>query len=602
MCGIAGLLDANGVVDVELMSTFTRRMKHRGPDDSGVYCNDSRSVGFAHTRLSILDVSPLGHQPMVSQDGRFAIVFNGEIYNFRQLKAELVQRGCRFNSDCDTEVLLHLYAQNASCGERMLERLEGMFAFAIWDELQKTCFLARDPFGIKPLYIWQVGDRLAFSSELRTVLAAQLGPPKIDEWALAQHLLFGSTPEPFTLVQDVSILPAGHWMKWQEGKTVTQSYWKPSFSPREMPHQEAIELTRSGLDESINRHFVSDVPVGIFLSGGMDSTALVALARANGYQDIKTFAISFDEHEFNEGDAASRTAKHFGSEHHDWRLKAADGKALVEEFLSCTDRPSNDGFNTFCVSKFARSHGLKVVLSGLGGDEIFGGYGSFRTIPKLLNWRSVLGYFPARRMLGTAMGGLGDFRAKRLSVLIGADKGPLAAYWTMRGFFTPTEAIELCGEITGRKPAIDATQLLGESIPAQPSQTDLVSYLELTRYMRQQLLRDSDIYSMAHSLELRVPLVDRKLFETIRTIPASIRLAAGKRLLAEAVPEIPEWVTNAPKRGFRFPFEQWIGDQWQDQFSALQRSTKVPLKSWYRSWTLLTLKRFLHDNQIALSS
>ena len=597
MCGIAGILSAKRPIDPTLLANLTLRLKHRGPDDCGTSWNKAGTVGFAHTRLSILDVSPSGHQPMFSEDKRFVVVFNGEIYNFRKLKEEMISQGCQFQSDCDTEVLLKLYAQNAPNAEKMLDRLEGMFAFAIWDEQEQSCFFARDPFGIKPLYYWRVSDQLAFASEMRTLLSSELEPKIVSSESIVKLLMFGSTPAPETLIQNIHTLPAGHWMKWKDGNIEVQRYWKPQFVHTEMTQSDAVRLTRNALQESVCRHFVSDVPVGIFLSGGKDSTALVALARSAGFKDIKTFSISFNEKDFNEGDIARRTAKHFGTEHHDQLITAADGEKLIDEFHSRTDQPGNDGFNTFCVSKFARENGMKVVLSGLGGDELFGGYQSFRTSPKLLRLDGLLRYSRSlRKLVASVLTMTGEHRARRLAVLLNGEYGPLAAYWAMRGFFTPDEAIKLCGQIVGQEVQMARESLFDCDIDEQATTRDLVSYFEVTRYMLNQLLKDSDVFSMANGLELRVPFVDRKFFDAISLIPAAIRLANGKRLLVQAVPELPDWVINAPKRGFSFPFSEWMGDNWREQFDAVQRTTDIRMNTWYRSWTVLTLKKFLESN------
>ncbi len=600
MCGIAGLICSGKPLNKHVLLAFIEKLRHRGPDDSGYFVNETGVVGFAHTRLSILDLSTSGHQPMALPDGRYTIVFNGEIYNFRELRAELQFLGRTFVSDCDTEVLLHLYAE---CGEKMLDRLEGMFAFAIWDEVKQTCFLARDPLAIKPLYYWHQNGHLAFASELRTVLAAKLETPQLDQSAIAQYFLFGSVAEPASVVSNVRTLPAGHWGLWRDGTFVTHSYWEPRYRVRSVGESEAVSITRLALDESIRRHFVSDVPVGIFLSGGMDSTALVALARANGFQDIKTFCISFDENDFNEGETARRTAEHFGTEHHDWRLTSADGANLVKDFLLSTDSPSNDGFNTYCVSKFARSKGMKVVLSGLGGDEMFGSYPSFRSVPKLLRLKNASKYMLGiNKLLAACMRNLSsDFRIQRLAELVGiSGEGKLAAYWAMRGFFTPIETRKLVQRFTSSSSEIQSQSLLSTAVPALPTPQDLVAYLETTRYMRNQLLRDSDVYSMVHGLELRVPFVDRKLFDAVASIPAAIRLAPGKKLLADAVPEIPEWVVNAPKRGFRFPFEDWVVNQWGDTFNKSEEESPVTLGSWYRKWIYFGLDNFLKTNGLAI--
>jgi asparagine synthase (glutamine-hydrolysing) len=569
-----------------------QRLVHRGPDGNGLIVESNGLSGLAHTRLAVIDLSSDADQPMTSSDGRYTIVFNGEIYNFAKLRKELQSRGHVFRSRSDTEVVLQMFQAH---GPDSVQKLQGMFAFAIWDRECSRWFLARDPLGIKPLYIWQSGESFAFASEVRALLAAELESPRVCPEALADYLLLGSVQEPRTLFQNVWALPAGHWMLWHDGRVHTSVYWQLQFGDDPVSAPQAVACTRRALDDSIQRHFVSDVPVGIFLSGGIDSTALVALAKANGYEDLQTFCISFDEHEFNEGGTARRTAEHFGSQHHDYRMTAREGQQLFEQFLGNLDQPSNDGFNTYCISKFARDSGLKVVLSGLGGDELFGGYPSFRQVPRLMAWRRRTDWTgPVLNLLArTIRRGASDFKAQRLAAFLASDGGPTAAYWAMRSFFTPAEVRRLVEYYTGLDCDRSDRELLSGTVPAQPTPQDIVGYLETTRYMRNQLLRDSDVMSMAHGLELRVPLVDRALVDQVGRIPAAIRYGPGKRLLLDAVPEIPAWVASQPKRGFRFPFDRWIGSEWSDQFWQLEQTSPVRLGNWYRRWTLFTLERCL---------
>ena len=598
MCGIAGIVSSD--LSKEQLETraiaMRERLRHRGPNDAGLFCDPGERCVLAHTRLAILDLSDAGHQPMTTPDGRYTIVFNGEIYNFAALRKELEATGVQFQSRSDTEVVLRLFERD---GASSLDRLEGMFAFVIWDRDSESCFLARDPLGIKPLYIWRTSQALAFASEIRSVLSSDIGPRRIDASALTQYFMFGSVQEPRTLVQDVEMLPAGHALEWNAGFSKVSSYWDLAYSDEGYDRSADVEQSRAALDESVRRHFVSDVPVGIFLSGGIDSTALLALAKSNGYEQLKTFCISFNEQEFNEGHDATRTARHFGTDHHDWRMTAEDGSGLFEEFLESQDQPSTDGFNTFCVSKFARESGMKVVLSGLGGDELFGSYPTFAKVPQLMRWHRRLRFLRplvAAALLRTRLGLISEWKANRLSAFLGSHGGAAPAYWTMRAFFTPSEAEKLAQHFTGEKTTGASAEAFEVEIPQCPTDRDTVGYLETTCYMRNQLLRDSDVFSMAHGLELRVPLVDRCLLQTINRIPSTLRHGAGKRLLLDAVPEIPAWIAKAPKRGFRFPFEQWVSVHWKDTFDRLERSSPIGLGSWYRKWILFTLKHFLNSN------
>ena len=607
MCGIAGVVSRTQLHDSpRIVGALQSRLRHRGPDDQGVFEDASGVAALVQTRLAILDLSAAGHQPMHSQDGRFVIVFNGEIYNYRLLRAELIQCGYRFSSDSDTEVLLALYQRD---GHSCVKSLQGMFAFAVWDKVEKSLFLARDPLGIKPLYIWQKNGELAFASEIRAVLEAKLGPQVLNTIALADYLRLGSVQEPSTLVEGVNALPAGNTLVWKNGHGVQTAYWRASFGvtatgrlERDLPN--AIRLARESLLDSIHRHFVSDVPVGIFLSGGIDSTALVGLARSSGYTNLKTFCISFEQPEFSEGDLAARTAVHFETQHTEWRITASDGRQLVEQYLDAMDQPSNDGFNTFCVAKLAHDHGMKVVLSGLGGDELFGGYPSFQTIPRLISLYRRLVLVGGRSGTAFLLRRLSrDARWKRVADYLQSAGTVPHAWRAMRGFFTNKEVHRLSDWITGRSCSsahLDDQDSWAATLQSDESddEADQISRCELQGYMRNQLLRDSDVLSMAWGLELRVPFVDRTLIEQVTGIHSSIRLRSGKQLLREAVPELPEWILKQPKRGFRFPFEEWARTSWSELISDLQPQLPIRCGAWHRFWSLFVLRHFLITNHI----
>jgi asparagine synthase (glutamine-hydrolysing) len=475
-----------------------------------------------------------------------------------------------------------------------------MFAFAIWDNYERTCFLARDPLGIKPLYLWRHHGEFAFASEVRSLLQAELTSKELCPHALEQYLLYGSVQEPQTLIRGISALSAGHWLRWKDSSCETKPFWKLNFAPDPEAKTHPVQRTRAALADSVRRHLVSDVPVGLFLSGGMDSTAIAALATSSGVRNLETFCISFDEQEFNEGDDAARTAAHFGTVHHDCRMTSERGKELLADFLAHIDQPSNDGFNTFCVAKVAHDHGLKVVMSGLGGDELFGGYQSFVRIPRMMTWHRRLAAVGPFRTLAGRLGEryAGSYKLRRVGAFL-ASRGQIDdAYWTMRAFFTPVEAKKLVRYYMDNEPTNGFDSAIDRKCYGQATIQDQIGYLEMTRYMRNQLLRDSDVMSMAWGLELRVPLVDQKVIEAVGSVPAEARCARGKDLLRHAVPEIPPWVANGPKRGFRFPFEQWVRQQWSSAFRDIEQSSPVPLQSWYRVWCLFTLNHFLQTNQI----
>lgn len=591
MCGIGGVVGFAGQLE-DLADCLRSALAHRGPDDAGIYFDKQAGLALVHTRLAILDLSPAGHQPMTTADGRFTIVFNGEIYNFQTLRSELAAEGVRFLGNSDTEVVLSLFAR---CGSAMLSKLAGMFAFAIWDNVERRLFVARDPLGIKPFYYWHADGTFAFASEVRALVATKLPSLHLDPNSLVRYLMMGSVQEPDTLIAGIHQLPAGYFGVFDGRNFRTEQYWLPTYDESITEREAALKSVRESLVESVTRHYVSDVPVGLFLSGGIDSTSVVALACAIGQKNLKTFCISFDDANYNEGNIAERTAKHFGTDHHDWRMTPSEGQSLIGDFLQAMDLPSNDGFNTYCVSLFAKKNGLKVVLSGLGGDEVFGGYPSFERIPKWVALHRRLG--PMRKLTGFGLKCLSDLscidrsKANRVTAYLGSNGGYSSAYWMERAFFTPAEATRIVRELTGKTVENQDCGLFVDP-KNLPSDGNKVGYLECTRYMRNQLLRDSDVMSMVHGLELRTPLVDQRFFDSVGRVHSSLRFRKNKQMLLDAVPEVPEWVWNRPKQGFRFPFEEWVNRHWKDRFVSVEKSITVPLGKWYRKWTVLSLLNF----------
>ncbi|MBD2643791.1 asparagine synthase (glutamine-hydrolyzing) [Aphanizomenon sp. FACHB-1401] len=656
MCGIAGIIRLNtnnGRLEAKIEKMQTA-LKHRGPDDAGIYISTDKQAALAHTRLSILDLSAAGHQPMSTTDNRYHITFNGEIYNFQELRENLISQGEKFHSQTDTEVILKLYQR---IGSDCVQHLRGMFAFAIWDDLEKTCFLARDHLGIKPLYYYQLGTTLVFASELRAVLVSGLPAINMSLEGLYGYLTTGSVPEPYTLIADIYCLSAGNWLYWQDGNITKKQYWQINFTPEKISPPEAREIVRKALLDSIQHHFISDVPVGIFLSGGIDSTTILGLATQTQKSQLSTYSITFAESEFNEGELAQKIANHFGAKHTEYQVTSSFAKTILPDFLAAIDQPSIDGFNTFCVSKVAHDHGMKVVLSGLGGDEIFGGYQSFQKVPQMVEWSKKLNILPFLRTgLGIGLESWGNSpRIKRFGDFLTQTPSFASAYGTFRGIFSHQEACMIINQLSistpilpplvppyqGGKPESSSLPLVppyqvgkpessslplvppyqGEkqessSLPLVPpyqvgkpessslplargglgwgsTPEDEVSFLELSCYMRNQLLRDSDVMSMNWGLELRVPFVDKNLLEAVAPIPSNIRLAQGKKLLTQAITEIPDWVINRPKKGFSFPFESWMNSEFGDYFDNVHQNLNIPLniplKPWYRRWSLAIL-------------
>src|SRR6185369_11178500 len=396
MCGIAGAFSfapAGPPVDDAAVRSLTHLLHRRGPDGSGIWVSDDRRVALGHRRLAIIDVGPQGAQPMSAADGRWMITFNGEIYNYQELRRDLEQAGCRFATQSDTEVLIQVVAHWGASG---LRRLRGMYAFALWDTLKRELWLARDPYGIKPLYVGQTSNTIWFASQARSLAAAAPLDRHRDSAGLVGFYLWGHVPEPFSWWSGIRMFPAGHVQRIAIGETVAPpvSFWSIAQEYTAKPAQaHRQDNLRQSLFESVKYHLVSDVPVGIFLSSGIDSAIVAALAAETGAA-LKTVTLSFDEYlgtEDDEAPLAEAFAKRLGCEHTTVRITQPEFEALLGDFFASMDQPSIDGLNSYLVSHVASRQGLKVALSGLGGDELFGGYPSFSQAPRL---KRIASYLP----------------------------------------------------------------------------------------------------------------------------------------------------------------------------------------------------------------
>ncbi len=511
MCGIFGIVARSKGESGELLGRAVHSLQHRGPDDAGTAVIEGGAgfgqLGFAHTRLSILDLSPLGHQPMQDPATGNWIVFNGEIYNFRDLRRELESGGAEFRSQSDTEVILAAYRV---WGEGCLLRLHGMFAFALWDAPRKRLLLARDPMGIKPLYYFRTETLFLFASEVRTLLQSGLVPRKLDSTGVLSYLAFGSVYEPRTMVEAVSELPPASVLTVEKGSVSSREYWSPlrqaaSRDPGEelSPDPDAAtDRLPAILRDAVLSHLVSDVPVGVFLSGGIDSSSLVAILSHNGVR-ANTFSLVFGEEEFNEAQYSCAVARRFGAEHHEIPVSPEDTLALLPEALGAMDQPTIDGINTYLVSAKTRAAGVKVALTGLGADEMFAGYSNFRRVPRMEKLAKRLGRLPgiARRPLAASMAAFGakSDRNRKLAELTSSPDSIahpyfVHPYFLARMLFAPADRKRLFGP--GRyEAAEDAVasalrQSVAESQSLDP--VNRVSYLESHWYMRNTLLRDSD--------------------------------------------------------------------------------------------------------------
>jgi asparagine synthase (glutamine-hydrolysing) len=496
---------------------------------------------------------------METPDGRFTIVFNGEIYNYRDVRSELEANGDRFVTGSDTEVILQAYAR---WGSECPRHLRGMFAFGIWDARDCVLFLARDRLGVKPLYVASVKGGLIFASEVRAILATGRVERKLDSNGLAGYLAFGSVREPDTMVHGVQMLPSGSSARWREGVLQTRTYWTPPLgTDRSVSRGTAIAETRVALRDSVGLRLVSDVPVGIFLSGGMDSGAILALASQVSTRTVHTFTVTFDEDVYNEGEYAREVAAAFGAEHHVIHLSSQRALERIDDALAALDQPSVDGTNTYFVAEGVRQAGLTVALSGIGGDELFAGYTHFRRFRAVMRARRALERLP-RRLANLASQELLSTAARKGLSLLGTSGDPFGVYAVLRGVFVTEQRRALLS------PGLDASYprtAFDEAVSrwARTDQADALAafgFLDSTNYLKNTLLRDTDVMGMAHALEVREPLLDHVLVERLLTLPGSFKLARdiNKPLLAEAVPELPAATTRRKKMGFTLPLAMWL--------------------------------------------
>jgi asparagine synthase (glutamine-hydrolysing) len=613
MCGIAGVIGirADGRTDIGELSALRDAQAHRGPQDAGLWLPDDPRVGLAHRRLPSIDLSPAGHQPMASRDGKLQIVFNGEIYNFRSLRRELEVLGHAFHSESDTEVVLLGYRQ---WGVGVLDRLRGMFALAIHDCERGETLLARDPLGIKPLYWADDGRRILFASEVQA-LRRQTDDGGLDPEGLALCLLWGSIPPPRTLHRGIHSLPPGSFARVSASGLVGPTpYWRLADAfGRDTPHTEAeaSEAAREALEDTACAHLVSDVPVGAFLSGGVDSSALVGLLAAEQAQ-IRTVTLSFDVAALDEGALARQAAQLYGSDHREIPIRVDDIRDRMPDAIRALDQPSVDGVNTYFVSEAAVQAGLKVAVSGIGGDEIFGGYSSFQRVPRIQRIRARLGSLPAGDSLTAACAGgvdaLPHFGQKtRVSNALRFGSDMTGAYVAERSLFSPAEVRQLLSPDLADAIPDPAAELRRRVPTADIPEADRVSALELRQYMLSQLLRDTDAVSMRHALEVRTPLVDRELLERICRIPASLRHAGpAKRLLRESPrPAVPDALWSRKKQGFTLPFDHWLRSEdialKLPDHPSMRREGMVALERGFRSgrvhfsrvWMLHVLAEYL---------
>jgi len=585
----------------------------RGPDGAGMWMGGDSRVGFGHRRLSIIDLSQTGAQPMQSRDGRLVVTFNGEIFNYRALRSDLETRGHQFASRSDTEVLLHLYADK---GDAMVHDLRGMFAFAIWDEAQRRLLLARDLYGIKPLYYADGGGTLRFASQVKALVGGGGVPKNPDPAGWCGFLMSGSVPEPFTTYSAIRALPAGSTLSLIEGGAPEIRNYQSVAGIYRQAEQTSVHgairsadvqfHVREALLDSVRHHLVADVPVGAFLSGGTDSGALVGLMRDAGQDELQTVTLAFGEFDGSASDesvVAGDVAAAYGTHHTRRVVSAREFQDELPRMIRAMDQPSIDGVNSWFVSKAAHELGLKVAISGLGGDELFGGYPSFHDIPRLTAWMAPFRSVPSlSRSLRTLAGRFDLARLGLSPKLAGLAEfgGSFAgAYLLRRGLFMPWELDSLVGPEVAREglEGLRYLDLIGGCLEPEPKLAyHKVATLESCLYMRNQLLRDTDWASMQHSLEVRVPLVDSVLLQRLAPFNGALQTEDAKRYLRDSPGRpMPQSVIK-PKTGFTVPIEHWIRTLQIPEAVA----AGVPRSHhWSRRWAMIIRWMFQHGIEAA---
>ena len=619
MCGIAGIYGTEKMVDSNaIIAAMTDSMNHRGPDAEGHFTDENLVLG--HRRLSIIDLNEKSNQPFHSNNGRYTLVFNGEIYNYRELKESLTDYS--FTTDSDTEVFVAAFEK---WGTKAFQLFNGMFAAAIWDRLDRNLYLVRDRVGIKPLYYYQSETSIFFASELRSLLASGMVPRKLNISSLPEYFQYQCVHAPRTMVRDVRQLEAGSYLKIGDNTMAKVEYWKPWQNKHDDRDMIVIQKNiRERLTKAVERRLIADVPVGAFLSGGIDSSLIVGIVAERLNKKLDTFNVAFDDSEFSEAQYANLVAKRFGSNHHEILLNPLDFLASLPSALKSMDHPSGDGPNSWIVSRETKNQGITVALSGLGGDEVFAGYDVFSQIPKISE-RGWLLSFPKflRSLMGTGLlaKSPGMKSAKTKEVLI-------SDYFDLEHLYPIFRKVLLDNQIKNLLP----NAMYGNSV--QGIIHDLDQYVEFQRlpvlsrigiaemstYMQNVLLRDTDQMSMAHSLEVRVPFLDHELIEYAMHIPDYVKFPhSPKKLLVESFKDlIPTEVSDRKKMGFVLPWEKWMradlkqfceerltivkampnmNEKYLDQmWEAFLKED--PMFTWSRIWPIVVLGDWIIENEI----
>lgn len=624
MCGINGILGLSAARAEPLMQAMSCAIAHRGPDDDGSFVQEGVALG--QRRLSIIDLSVAGHQPMLSADGNLVLIFNGEIYNYRELRQQLKEYP--FQTQTDTEVILAAFQ---AWGKDCVHHLNGMFAFAIFNKSTQETFIFRDRLGIKPLYYYQDDAVLLFASEVRALLETGLVPRKLNKPALADYLRYQTVHAPETIVQGVKMLLPGYYLHHRQGKVEFVQYWSPEKNySTEAVNKSYEEIKKDVYDlllQSVERRLVADVPFGAFLSGGIDSSAVVGLMSQVARHKVKTFAVTFEEEEYSEAKYAAAVARKFSTDHTEIKLSPENFLELIPAALKAMDHPSGDGPNTYVVSKVTKEAGITMALSGLGGDELFAGYDVFKRMAKLQQYQWVDKVpLRVRKLLGQIFKTIKpSVASNKINDLLSLSSwGIEKTYPITRQVLTESVIKELLQKAELEENRVETfvhqsltrQQQLLSNLPLLSK----VSVAETGTYMQNVLLRDTDQMSMAHALEVRVPFLDYKLVEYVLGVPDKHKYPASpKMLLTEALGDLlPQDIINRPKMGFLLPWQNWLKQEMKSfatekLFNLGQRGIVNPVALqqlwdrflagdtsviWSRVWYLIVLENWLEQHGI----
>lgn len=591
MCRIAGIINPD--LDINQASLFVKEMcalqKHGGPDDEGVYINNTLSTVLGHRRLSIIDLSNNAHQPMSYLSQRYQITFNGEIYNYQELKSELLSAGCTFTTNSDTEVILAAFSK---WGVQSFGKFMGMYAFGLLDTYTNDFYLVRDTEGIKPLYYSSTSNGIAFASEVRAFSCIPYLAEENPDWRI-YLMAYGHLPEPITTKKNVFSLPKGNYIKYSITNKSSEliQYYKEEYSDQITNRLEAIDAIKQELDKAVERHLIADAPIGVFLSGGLDSSIIALLANKNNQQLLNTISIYFEDAYYSEKKYQDLLLTKLTCNSHQHLVTEQKFHQHLPSIIDGMDLPSCDGINTWFISEYAKENGLKAVLSGIGSDELLGGYPSFNR----MKYAQIVSSLPKKLLRSGKF--FGESKYRRIQYL--SIPGIVGKYLFLRGQYIPSEIAEYLN--------MDETEVWEklEQIPVLPAVSDLssknqASWMESNLYMQNQLLRDADVMSMAHGVEIRVPFLDKNFVELTKKISSPIKFSGGlpKQLLIDTYKDVlPELIWNRPKMGFTFPFAEWLkNDEYamdvsNDKFDINRKRFLQGHMHWSQFFTTMLLEK-----------